>query len=139
MSPLFSELTQISSISQDIEVIEVIVDTRQTARFVLRIILLHRKCPHQDIHYSLPRIIFFRHLYASIFSVFQKNPESLIFISENASKGCGGSPCLQTTRCCLHSHFPQWFHSFLGFDVVSGTLKASKSISALVCQQFNTL
>lgn len=79
---------------------------------MLWIILLYRKCSHQVIHYSSFGL-FFTNLCGSFFFIFQRKSERLIFISENASKACRGSPCLQATWCCLHSHFPQWFHSFL--------------------------
>lgn len=105
---------------------------------MLWIILLYRKCSHQAIHYSSFGT-FFTNLCCSFFFffVFQRKSERLIFISENASKVCGGSPCLQATWCCLHSHFAQWFHSFLSLMWSLAPWK-QVSLSQLLCASSST-
>lgn len=132
MPPLFSELTQISSSFQDIEVFKIIVDTRQAARFCVLNYTFVQKVLTQSHALFIIWNIFYKFMWFLFFFVFQRNSERLVFISENASKACGGSPCLQATWCCLHSHFPQWFHSFLSLMWSLAPWK-QVSLSQLLC------
>lgn len=105
---------------------------------MLWIILLYRKCLHQAIHYSSFGT-FFTNLCGSYFFFFclsKKVWKAYFYIWKCIQSLWRKS--LSSGNMVLSSFpFSTAVSLFSVFDVVSGTLKASKPISALVCQQFN--